>query len=263
MEIPLHQVDAFTSQPFGGNPAAVVLLDEWLEDGTLQQIAIENNLSETAFVTRDGGGFRIRWFTPAVEVELCGHATLAAAHVLFENGITDSDEIRFASKSGELIVEKDGDLLVLDFPADPPRPLQAAETESGPLADALGSAPAEWREGRYHLAIYDQADQVAALQPDFARLGAIPHYAVVCTAPGNDCDFVSRFFGPRVGVPEDPVTGSAHCLLVPFWSRRLKKQQLHARQISARGGELFCEDHGDRVHIAGHAVSYLSGTIHY
>ncbi len=262
MELPLYQVDAFTSQLFGGNPAAVVLLHEWLEHATLQSIARENNLSETAFVLRDGDAFRIRWFTPTVEVELCGHATLAAAHVLFGHGIATGDKLRFSSRSGELLVLRDGDLLSLDFPSDPPKSIALDDAFGESLAVALGCAPVELLEGRYHLAIFDSAQQVAELTPDIAQLANIPHFAIVCSAPGRDCDFVSRFFGPRVGVNEDPVTGSAHCLLVPYWSARLGKTQLHARQISARSGDLFCEDRGERVRIAGHAVEYMVGTVY-
>jgi PhzF family phenazine biosynthesis protein len=261
MELPLYQVDAFTNHLFGGNPAAVVLLEEWLEDDAMLKIARENNLSETAFVCRDGGGFHIRWFTPAVEVDLCGHATLASAHVLFKHGLTDNDKIQFASKSGELVVSRDGDLLVLDFPSDPPRELAPEDQTGRAIALALGATPLELHEGRYHLAVFESAAAVASLEPDFAQLADIPHYAVIATAPGEDCDFVSRFFGPRVGVSEDPVTGSAHCILVPYWGRRLEKTHLHARQTSARAGELFCEDLGQRVRIAGHAVEYLVGKI--
>jgi PhzF family phenazine biosynthesis protein len=199
--------------------------------------------------------------TPTVEVELCGHATLAAAHVLFNHGHVADDEVQFASRSGELTVRRDGDLLVLDFPADPPNTIDLNDAFGESLVRALGTPPAELHVGRYHLAIFDSGQQVAELQPDFSQLAALPHYAVVCSAPGFDCDFVSRFFGPRVGVDEDPVTGSAHCMLVPYWSERLGKTQLHARQISARGGELFCVDQGKRVRIAGHATDYMTGTI--
>lgn len=261
MKLPLYQVDAFTDQLFRGNPAAVVLLENWLEDTELQAIARENNLSETAFVRREGDAYRIRWFTPTVEVALCGHATLAAAHTLFQHGGVQTDAVRFASQSGELTVARDGDLFVLDFPSDPPHQLALEDTQNAALAEALGAPPTEMWEGRYHLAVYPNADAVTALTPDFAALARIPHYAIVATAPGEESDFVSRFFGPRVGVPEDPVTGSAHCMLVPFWAERLGNPLLHARQLSDRGGELFCEQVENRVRIAGRAVEYLAGEI--
>lgn len=257
MELPLHQVDAFTNRVFGGNPAAVIQLESWLEDSLLLSIAQENNLSETAFLVKESTGYRIRWFTPAFEVDLCGHATLASAHVLFETGQIDGPELRLQSRSGELIVRRDDDRLVLDFPADPPEPIEYDDA----LAAALGRDPVAFFTGRYHLAVFETASAVAALKPDMSKLSQHPALAVVATAPGEDCDFVSRFFGPRVGVPEDPVTGSAHCLLVPYWKHQLGRSELHARQISARGGELHCEDRGERVLIAGQAVSYLVGRI--
>ena len=253
----MHQVDAFTDQLFGGNPAAVVPLETWLEDSLMLAIAQENNLSETAFLVPEGSGYRIRWFTPAFEVDLCGHATLASAHVLFDTGKVEGDELRLQSRSGELVVRRQGDRLVLDFPADPPEPVEYDSS----IASALGRDPVAILAGRYHLAVFDSATDVAALKPDMSTLAELAPLAVIATAPGEDCDFVSRFFGPKAGVPEDPVTGSAHCLLVPYWKERLGKTELHARQISNRGGELYCEDRGDRVHISGRAVSYLVGRI--
>ena len=257
MRIPLYQVDAFTDRVFAGNPAAVCPLEAWLPDAVLQGIAAENNLSETAFFVRSADGFALRWFTPAVEVELCGHATLASAHVLFEHLGQPGSEIRFTCKSGGLAVARDGERLCLDFPARPPAPL----AEAAGLAEALGRAPRETWASRDWMAVFDGEDEVRELRPDMARLAALGCLAVIATAPGRECDFVSRFFAPAKGVPEDPVTGSAHCSLVPYWARRLGRARLLARQVSARGGELLCEDRGPRVSIAGRAVTYLEGAI--
>jgi predicted PhzF superfamily epimerase YddE/YHI9 len=256
VRIPIHQVDAFAPRVFAGNPAAVCPLAAWLEDGVLQAIAAENNLSETAFVVRDGGGLAIRWFTPATEVDLCGHATLAAAHVLFaaEPG---RGELRFSSQSGELRVRRDGEMLQLDFPSRPPAPVPADPA----LYAALGAAPRELLTARDRLALYGSETEVRALRPDFAKLAALDLFGVIATAAGTDCDFVSRYFAPGEGVPEDPVTGSAHCTLAPFWAARLGKTSLRARQVSRRGGELHCELSGDRVLISGRAVTYLEGFI--
>lgn len=250
------QVDAFTSRLFGGNPAAVCLLEEWLPDALMQAIAAENNLSETAFVVREGDGFAIRWFTPAVEVDLCGHATLASAHVLFGHQ-PDLAEVHFSSQSGPLRVTRAGSRLRLDLPRRdgtpcPPEPR---------LADALGAQPRELHAARDLLAVFDSEAEVRALAPDMPMLAAIDRFGFIVTAPGRDCDFVSRYFAPREGVPEDPVTGSAHCTLVPYWAARLGKETLHARQVSRRGGELFCTLAGDRVLVAGEAVTFFEGTI--
>jgi PhzF family phenazine biosynthesis protein len=259
MQLPLFQVDAFTSRVFGGNPAAVVPLDRWLPDATLQAVALENNLSETAFFVREAAGHHLRWFTPTQEVDLCGHATLAAAWVLFERLEPGLTRVEFASRSGTLTVTREeGGLLALDFPARPPRPCAAPAG----LAEALGAAPRQTLQGeRDLLAVFDTEAQVRALAPDMARLAALELFAVVPTARGEDCDFVSRFFAPRVGVPEDPVTGSSHCSLVPYWAQVLGRPRLFARQVSARGGELSCEAQGERVRIAGHAALYLEGTL--
>ncbi len=258
MQIPLYQVDAFTGQLFRGNPAAVCPLERWLADETLQAIAAENNLSETAFYVPDGSRYHLRWFTPAVEVDLCGHATLATAHVILDvRRETGGSRVEFESKSGTLIVEKSGDLYALDFPARPP-----TECAIDPgLYDALGAQPKQVLGARDYLCVFETEDQIRALQPHMDKLSAIDRFAFIVTAPGRDCDFVSRFFAPAKGVPEDPVTGSAHCTLVPYWSKRLGKTQLHARQISRRGGELWCEDRGTRVRIAGRAVTFLEGRI--
>lgn len=259
MRLPLYQVDAFTSRLYGGNPAAIVPLESWLPDATLQAIAAENNLAETAyFVPLADGSYHLRWFTPAVEVDLCGHATVAAAFVLAHClGKTDA-VFRFASLSGELRVSREGERFVLDFPARPPVERLLADVGYGA---ALGSTPAELWAGKMILAVFETAAAVRALRPDYRALGAIEHFALIATAPGEDVDFVSRFFAPRAGIDEDPVTGSAHCVLTPYWSKRLGKEKLTARQISARGGELWVENRGERVSIAGHAVLYLEGSI--
>jgi PhzF family phenazine biosynthesis protein len=256
MHVPLYQVDAFTSELFHGNPAAVCPLEAWLPPTTMQAIAAENNLSETAFFVHESQGYAIRWFTPVGEIDLCGHATLASAFVYFHFLDRTASTVTFSSASGPLTVARDGDLLVMDFPSRPPqeRPLSPA------LATALGRPPIALAEARDYLAIYDNEDEVRTLTPDFALLKAVGPMVIV-TAPGRSVDFVSRFFAPGHGIEEDPVTGSAHCTLIPYWAQRLGKRRLHARQVSARGGELFCEDSGDRVRIGGHAVLYLDGAI--
>jgi PhzF family phenazine biosynthesis protein len=258
VRLPLFQVDAFSSRVFGGNPAAVCPLDAWLPDAELQAIALENNLSETAFFVREAGGLRLRWFTPTQEVDLCGHATLAAAWVLFHRLEAGLERVEFASRSGPLVVTKEADgWLAMDFPSRPPTP---CPVPAG-LVEALGAAPRETLASRDLVAVFDSEEQVRALRPDLARLATLDTFAVVPTAPGKDVDFVSRFFAPRAGVPEDPVTGSAHCSLVPYWAKRLGKSALSARQVSARGGELRCEERGSRVRIAGQAALYLEGFI--
>jgi PhzF family phenazine biosynthesis protein len=262
MNIPLYQVDAFAGRLFAGNPAAICPLEKWLPDEVLQSIAAENNLSETAFYLRPDGRndapYDLRWFTPAVEVDLCGHATLAAACVILEirRELADSRVI-FRTKSGELTVERDGDSYALDFPSLPPRPCVVHTA----LAEALGAPPKQVLAARDYLCAYESEEEVVALAPDMARLAEVDRFAVIVTAPGRDCDFVSRFFAPSKGVPEDPVTGSAHCTLIPYWAEQLGKTKLFARQKSRRGGELWCELRGDRVRIAGHAVPYMQGII--
>lgn len=252
----MYQVDAFTTQVFGGNPAAVCPLDAWLDDALLQAIAAENNLSETAFFVREGDGYRLRWFTPTTEVDLCGHATLAAAFVLFEHIDSRLREVTFASKGGQLTVRREGERLCMDFPAMSPQPC----TPPPALIEAVGSYPALVLETRDYLLVYRDAQEVASLQPDMSLLASLKRNVIV-SAPHDEVDFVSRFFAPWAGIPEDPVTGSAHCTLVPYWSKRLGKSTLHARQISQRGGELFCELRGERVLMAGAAVLYLEGHI--
>jgi PhzF family phenazine biosynthesis protein len=258
MNVPIYQVDAFSSKLFGGNPAAICPLDEWLPDATLQSIAAENNLAETAYYIQKNGKYHLRWFTPGVEVDLCGHATLAAAHVIMDiRREVPNGRVSFESKSGELIVNRDGDLYALDFPARPPSERPSDEK----LFDALGARPKHLLGSRDLLCVFDTQAEVLALKPNMERLAAIDSFATIVTAPGSDCDFVSRFFAPAQGIPEDPVTGSAHCTLIPYWASRLGKTKMFARQISPRGGELWCEHRGDRVTIAGRAVKYLEGVI--
>lgn len=259
MRIPLYQIDAFADGPFTGNPAAVCPLDAWLPDELMQAIAAENNLSETAFFVPEGDGFRLRWFTPSVEVDLCGHATLASAFVVFRYLAPENGRVTFQTeKAGTLTVGREGDRLVLDFPSRPALPCALSDE----VAAALGKPPMTLLASRDYLAVYADADEVAALSPDFAALAALDRFAMIVTAPGSgEIDFVSRFFAPARGVAEDPVTGSAHCTLVPYWAERLGKSRLDARQLSRRGGRLSCGLEGDRVTIAGRAVLYLEGTI--
>jgi PhzF family phenazine biosynthesis protein len=259
MRLPMYQVDAFTDSLFGGNPAAVCPLLAWLPDATMQAIAAENNLAETAFFVRDGDDYALRWFTPTVEVDLCGHATLASGHVVFSFLEPQRNSVSFHTvKAGTLVVSRDADMLVMDFPARPAAPCDAP---AGLLA-ALGGTPHEVLRARDHLIVYDSAAEIAALKPDLAALAKVDCWAAIVTAPGeNGIDFVSRFFAPAQGVPEDPVTGSAHCTLVPYWAKRLGKTKLEARQLSRRGGALRCALNGDRVSIGGKAVVYLEGQI--
>jgi len=257
MPLSYYQVDAFTSQVFAGNPAGVCPLDAWLPDSTLQAIAAENNQSETAFYVRQIEGFELRWFTPTQEVDLCGHATLAAAHVLFNETREPGNRLRFSTKSGEMAVDRTAEGLVLDFPTRP-----AAECAApANLLTGLGATPIFTGKARDYFAVYATEAEVAVLNPDLTALATLDSLGVIATAPGTDVDFVSRFFAPQAGIPEDPVTGSAHCTLIPYWAERLGKSQLTARQISRRGGELFCELSGDRVRIGGQAVTYLAGSI--
>ena len=257
MKIPLYQIDAFTGRLFGGNPAAVCPLEDWLDDATMQAIARENNLSETAFFIDRGDYHDLRWFTPASEVDLCGHATLATAFLLLDELGVGGDVVHFETRSGRLTVRRDGDRLAMDFPAAPPEP--CAEPDG--LAAGLGRAPDAVLAAAQYLAVFSTEAEVRAIEPDFARIAGLDRRAVIATAPGEEADFVSRFFAPKIGIPEDPVTGSAHCVLVPYWAQRLGKTCLTAHQVSARGGELWCEDRGERVVIAGHAVKYLEGII--
>jgi len=257
MKLPLYQVDAFASRVFEGNPAAVVPLQEWLDDGVMQAIAMENNLSETAFFVPGGEGYHIRWFTPATEVDLCGHATLASAFIVFTVIAPGRREVIFASRSGPLAVSYDGDLLTLDFPAQPPAPCTAPPE----LAAGLGREPDEVLSSQDYFAVFASEGDIRRMEPDMAELKKIGLRGVIVTAPGDEVDFVSRFFAPSYGIDEDPVTGSAHCALTPYWAQRLDRNELHAWQLSRRGGELFCEDRGERVLVSGRAVLYLEGFI--
>jgi len=257
MKLPFYHLDAFTSATFGGNPAGVVPLEGWLDDATLQAVAAENNLPATAFFAREPQGLRIRWFTPRVELELCGHATLASAWVLFERLEPGRGEVRFDSRGGPLSVKREGAKLVLDFPARPATPCAAPEG----LAAALGVTPRETLRAADLLVVLDREEDVRSLRPDSAALATVDVRGVIVTAPATDADYVSRFFAPRIGLPEDTATGSSHCTLAPYWAARLGRNALHDRQLSSRGGEFWCEVAGDRVRIAGHATLYLEGTI--
>ncbi len=257
MKLDQYQVSAFTSSQFCGNPAAVVPLQEWLPAETMQAIAAENNLSETAFYVPEGEGFGLRWFTPGVEVDLCGHATLATAHVLFNELGHSAQPLRFQTRSGELLITQSDAGIALDLPVH-----AIAETTIDPaIAAALGIEPIAAFEAPSWVYLYESEGQVKALAPDFRALLAASELPVIVTAPGNDVDFVSRFFGPQVGIDEDPVTGSAHCALVPLWAERLGKTSFEAKQVSPRGGDLYCELQGERVMLRGRGLTFLRGEI--
>lgn len=258
MSLPIFQVDAFTSELFAGNPAAVVPLEEWLTDEQMQNIAAENNLSETAFFVKEGDGYRLRWFTPTVEVDLCGHATLASAHVLFEELGYSEGEIIFKTKSGLLTVSKKDNRLLMNFPGDHMDKAEAPDV----LFRALGIPKTfEVYKSDDYMVVLDSEEEVAALKPDIKMLSEVEARGIIVTAPGNEVDFISRFFAPQSGVDEDPVTGSAHTKSTPYWSKKLGKEELKARQISKRGGDLICKMKGDRVEISGSAITYLKGEI--
>jgi len=255
----IYQVDAFTLEVFQGNPAAVCILDQWPEEVQMQQVANENNLSETAFAVPVGECYEIRWFTPEMEVELCGHATLATAHVLFNHLEHPGDHICFDSlHSGRLTVKRSGDLLTLDFPADKLEEMVVPEL----IVTALLTPPLKAFRGKTDfMFVFASESEIASMEPDFGLLAQVGGRGVIVTAPGNDVDFVSRFFAPQTGINEDPVTGSAHTSLTPYWAKVLGKKRLMARQLSTRGGELVCEDKGERVEISGYAVTYMKGEI--
>lgn len=258
MELDIYQVDAFADGVFSGNPAAVIPLYEWLSDELMQNIAMENNLSETAFFVKRGEYFELRWFTPESEVDLCGHATLASAHVIAEHLDYTDPAVVFETKSGRLFVDREDDLYSMDFPAWGLREIQVTER----VSKALGARPTELFMGeRDMMAVFENEEDVRNLKPDHRLVSRLDGMCMICTAPGLDYDFVSRTFVPEHGIPEDPVTGSAHCTLVPFWADRLGKDTLLAYQASARGGSLDCQHMGDRVKIAGKAVTYMKGTI--
>jgi PhzF family phenazine biosynthesis protein len=260
MALRLYHLNAFTTKPFAGNPAAVCPLAEWLDDGLLQAVAAENNLSETAFFVPRGEQYELRWFTPRSEVKLCGHATLASAFVILQILETKRDSVRFETRaSGALTVTRDGDLLAMDFPALAP---WACTDPPAALSEGLGKVPLEvvQIEDNY-FAVFEKEEEVKSLRPDLRLLEELHPAGVAVTAPGKDCDFVSRYFAPSYGIPEDPVTGSTHCSLAPYWAKRLRKTKLHARQISERGGELWCEVRSERVILRGNAVLTLQGDL--
>lgn len=257
MEIPLYQIDAFASRLFEGNPAAVCPLDAWLPAATMQSIAAENNLSETAFFVPKGDGFHIRWFTPLSEVDLCGHATLATAYVLFNLLGYKKDKIEFDSRSGMLAVARDGDRLVMDFPAQPPVPCAIPKE----IVEAFNLPPVECLKSEDLLVVFEREKDIEAASPDFELLTKLDMRGVIITAPASRYDFVARFFAPKYGIPEDPVTGSAYTQLAPYWASKTGLKKFRAKQLSSRGGELRCEVAGDRVFIAGKAVKFLEGNI--
>lgn len=257
VKLRLFQVDAFTTQVFRGNPAAVCLLDAWLDDALLQSIAAENNLSETAFFVKTGERFHLRWFTPVAEVKLCGHATLATAHVIFEHLDYAKQSIVFETLSGILTVERKSDLLVMDFPSSPPK-LCVPPHE---LLAGLELEPLEVLADDDYFVVFDSEETIRSIKPDFAKLALLDKRGVIITSRGRNVDFVSRFFAPKFGIPEDPVTGSAHCALTPYWSAKLDKVILNAQQISWRGGNIQCELKGNRVGLAGHAVTFMEAEI--
>jgi PhzF family phenazine biosynthesis protein len=262
MELPIYQIDAFAERRFAGNPAAVVPLEAWLPDATLQAIAAENNLAETAYFVREGapteGRYHLRWFTPAVEVDLCGHATLASGYAISTYLEPGRTRMTFRTRSGELGVERRGDLFALDFPVR--RPKEMAMPDG--IERALGRKPAAMLAAQPWLAVFESEDEVRAIRPDATGILALGRDGVIATAPGRACDYVCRYFAPHAGIPEDPATGSAQCVCVPYWAERLGKARLSARQISERVGSFECELKGERVDIAGRCVAYLEGRIH-
>ncbi len=257
MQLTIYQVDAFAQKVFEGNPAAICPLDEWIDDRILQNIAMENNLSETAFFVPSTSGFDLRWFTPVEEVDLCGHATLAAAHVLYQHLAYAAQEIVFSTRSGDLSVKKNDQGLVMDFPAATLREVPAPAD----LISGLGTAPEQVLAASDYVVVLASEDDVKAITPDFLQWLHLDLRGVLVTAPGKDVDFVSRCFFPALGINEDPVTGSAHCELAPYWGSRLGRQHLRARQLSQRGGELDCRLAGNRVELCGRAVDYMQGQI--
>ncbi len=258
MQLEFHQIDAFTDRPFHGNPAMVYRLDTWLDDELMQRIAAEHNQAETAFVVREAAGWRIRWFTPAVEIPLCGHATLASAHVLFEQYGEPGERLDFSCMSGALGVTREQGRLVLDFPRAHASEIPVSEE----LERILGQKVKAALQGNELLVVLDSEQAVRDCKPDLPALALLDGLGVIVTAPGRKHDFVSRYFAPGIGIDEDPVTGSTHCLLTPYWAGRLGKSELRAYQCSARGGELHCRLDGDRVKIAGQAVLVARGTLY-
>jgi len=257
LELNLYQIDAFTDTPFRGNPAAVIPLETWLPDNTMQSIAEENNLSETAFFVPKDEGFHLRWFTPKTEVDLCGHATLAAAYVLFDILGHNKERIEFESKSGILTVLKKDDLLVMDLPAQTPVPCNVPYE----IVKAFDRTPIECLRSEDYIVVFETESDILSIKPDIAYLQKLDLRGVIITAKSRQYDFVSRFFAPKHGIDEDPVTGSAHTQLIPYWARKLDKTKMKAKQVSHRGGELVCELRNDRVLISGKAVKFLEGKI--
>lgn len=258
MRLPIYQIDAFAGELFAGNPAAVVPLERWIDDALLQSIAAENNLSETAFFIPVGAHYELRWFTPSAEVRLCGHATLASAHVIYNELGDQSEQLHFETLSGTLSVVREGETLLMDFPARVPELCPLPDD----IGESLGREPVEcYMAGDDYLMVFDRESDIPAISPDFRALGRLECRGVIVTAPGESADFVSRFFAPAVGVPEDPVTGSAHCALAPYWSERLGRKRVRGFQLSRRGGEVICEVRDDRVGLAGRTVKYLEGHI--
>ncbi|MDH5613229.1 MAG: PhzF family phenazine biosynthesis protein [Gammaproteobacteria bacterium] len=257
MKLPIYQIDAFAEKTFEGNPAAVIPLHQWLDDDVMQAIAAENNLAETAFFVPVNDGFHIRWFTPDKEVKLCGHATLASAFVLFNLLAFDEETIKFDSLSGPLFVTQNGHFLTLDFPSQVPQPCDLPED----LVKGLGKRPVECLSNEDFILVFENDSDVASIIPNHEHLKKVALRGVIVTAPSKDYDFVARVFAPKYGIAEDPVTGSAYTQLMPYWSKRLGMSKLKARQISLRGGNVFCELKTDRVLISGSAVKYLEGMI--
>ena len=257
MKLPIYQIDAFADNPFEGNPAAIIPLPEWLPDKVMQSIAAENNLSETAFFVQCDDGFHIRWFTPTAEVDLCGHATLAATYVIFSFPGFKEKQIRFESRSGLLKVTRENDLFVMDFPSQPPIKCETPKI----ITQAFKLTPAECLKSEDYIVVFSNEEDVRSAQPDYEVLNKLDLRGVIITAKSDKYDFIARFFAPRYGINEDPVTGSAYTQLVPYWSSIMGISKFHAKQVSSRGGELFCEMQGDRVTIAGKAVKYLTGEI--
>ena len=258
MMLPIYQVDAFTSKIFGGNPAAVVPLEKWLDDETLQNIASENNLSETAFFVKSADHYDIRWMTPVNEVPLCGHATLASAYIIFNFIEKDLTRVKFNSKSGELIVDREADLLTMDFPTNNPHKVEITDA----IRKCFGKEPVEvLQNGFYMLVVFDSEDFIHNFQPNFELIKSIYPHGVIISARGKNADFVSRMFAPNEGIDEDPVTGSSHTVLIPYWAEKLGKKNFRALQVSKRGGELFCEYLGERVKISGRAALFMNGNL--
>lgn len=258
-KIKIYQVDAFTNKLFSGNPAAVCPLDDWLPDEAMQSIALENNLSETAFFIKDKDKFFLRWFTPKVEIDLCGHATLAAAHIIYTEMDYEDDNIAFNIKSGDILhVHRDQYKLSMNFPTYEPIII---EQNLDQLYNAFGLRPSLFLNCNYGMAVFKNENEIIKILPNFNTIEKLPFDGIIVTAPGDNVDFVSRFFAPKFGIPEDPVTGGAHCELIPYWSKQLNKKDMIAKQLSKRGGEIYCSYLGDRVSIGGKAITYMQGEL--